>query len=105
MSNQLTTNEDLDAEETPLGRVINSRRDVSEVDVHYGDGRAIIFVTFLGSEIPPGFASDYDMTLVSARLWDNRPLWKRLLGIGPPCRLVGHFIREREPISWGDPDE
>jgi hypothetical protein len=89
----------LSAEDTDFGCVMLDRPMVRDVSMHYGDGRVIVLVTFKGWSMPNGFAADYRMQLVDAYAYDPRPLWKRILNIGPPCRLVGHFVRDREHIQ------
>jgi len=102
-SHQISHPGDIEAQDTPLGNVISDRPEVRDLTIHYGDGRVIVLVTFEGWGMPNGFAHDYDMDLVSAYVHDDRPLWKRVLNIGPPGRLVGQFIRAREsaPLNRG----
>lgn len=85
---------DRDSAEPELGELIRDRPEVRDVSLHRAHGRTIILVTFDGWTIPTGFGADYGMHLVSADLIDPRPGWKRLLGIGYPARLSGHFVRE-----------
>jgi len=90
---------DICAEDTDFGQAILDRPEVHDVTMHYGDGRLIVFVYFETWEIPPRFGADYDMQLVSAFCWDERPWYKRVIGVGRPARLVGHFIRDRRSAA------
>lgn len=96
--------EEIVAEETTLGKLILDRPAVKDCSMHYGDGRVIVLVTFEGLAMPEAFANDYGLALRTAYAYDDRPRWKRLLDIGPPVRLVGEFVRDREMLEFDTGD-
>lgn len=87
---------------TPIEKSISERPEVHEVELHRANERDVILVTFEGRAIPAQFAEEYDIELVTAYCWDPRPLWKLVVGWGPTCRLVGHFVRDREDWDLQD---
>ena len=84
----------LSIEDTPIGKVILSRPEVKDATLHWGEERLVLLVTFRGSEIPAGFASDYQMYLETARIVDPRPTWKRIFGVGRRCCLEAKYVRD-----------
>ena len=88
------TPEDLDAEETPIGRVIEKRPEVRGVNINFGHECVVILVTFDTWSIPSDFARQYDMHLASASIVDPRPWWKRVFGVGRSSYLEARFVRD-----------
>jgi len=88
------TPEDLDAEETPIGRVISKRPEVRDVNINFGHECVVVLVQFETWSIPSDFARQYDMHLSSATIVDPRPRWKRLFGVGRSAYLEARFVRD-----------
>ena len=86
--------EDLDAEDTPIGRVIDDRPEVRGVDINVGHECVVILVTFRTWSIPSDFARQYDMYLASASIVDPRPRWKQFFGVGRSAYLQARFVRD-----------
>ena len=86
--------DDLEAEETPIGRLILDRPEVEEVNINFGHECVVILVTFETWSIPSDFARQYDMHLASATIVDPRPRWKRVLGAGRSAYLEARFVRD-----------
>jgi len=88
------TPDDIDAEETPIGRVIADRPEVRGVDINFGHDCVVILVTFETWSIPSDFAQQYGMYLASASIVDPRPRWKRVFGVGRSSYLEARFVRD-----------
>ena len=86
--------EDVEAEDTPIGRVIDNRPEVREVNFNFGHECVVILVTFNTWSIPSDFARQYDMHLASASVIDPRPRWKQIFGVGRSAYLQGRFVRD-----------
>jgi len=86
--------DDLDAEETPIGRLILDRPEVEEVNINFGHECVVILVIFKARSIPSDFARQYDMHLASATIVDPRPRWKRVFGVGRSAYLEARFVRD-----------
>ena len=86
--------DDLDAEETPIGRLILDRPEVDDVNINFGHECVVILVTFETWSIPSDFARQYDMHLASASIVDPRARWKQIFGVGRSSYLEARFIRD-----------
>ena len=86
--------DDLDAEETPIGRLILDRPEVDDVNINFGHECVVILVTFETWSIPSDFARQYDMHLASASIVDPRSRWKQIFGVGRSAYIEARFIRD-----------
>ena len=86
--------EDVEAVDTPIGRVIAERPEVRGVDINFGHECVVILVTFDTWSIPSDFAQQYDMYLASAGIVDPRPRWKQMFGVGRSSYIQARFVRD-----------
>ena len=84
----------VDAEDTPIGRLILDRPEVDDVSINMGHECVVILVTFNTWSIPSDFARQYDMHLASASIVDPRSRWKQIFGVGRSSYLEARFIRD-----------
>lgn len=98
---KLRTN-DFDAEDTPIGRMMLDRSEVRDIEVNMGHQCVIINVLFETWSIPTDFGAQYDMRLHSAAIVDDRPRWKRVLGIGRRKWIQGRYVRDTRQLGYSE---
>jgi len=86
--------EKVEAEDTPIGRVIAERPEVRDVNFNFGHECVVVLVTFNTWSIPSDFARQYDMHLASASIVDPRARWKQIFGVGRSAYLEARFVRD-----------